>query len=161
MGYMKNIRKYVGHQPVFMAAAGALVINEKNQLLLEKRKDNGYWAYPGGTMELGETFEECAMREVLEETGLILKDMKFFCVASGEKRHVVYPNKDEVYIVEVVYLCHKYEGSLKAQKEEITKLDFFDLDGMPKNISPVNMDIIKEYIHIFGEGNSLSDIVQE
>mgnify|MGYP002513122908 CR=1 FL=1 len=77
MGYIAELRKYIGHQPILMPAGCAMIINEKKQLLLQKRADNGCWAYPGGAVELGESFEECAVREVLEETGLSVKRMKF------------------------------------------------------------------------------------
>jgi len=42
MGYIMNLRKVVGHRP--MTCAGVLIINEENQILLQKRKDNGQWA---------------------------------------------------------------------------------------------------------------------
>ena len=70
MGYIAELRKYIGHQPILMPAGCAMILNEKKQLLLQKRADNGCWAYPGGAVELGESFEECAVREVLEETVL-------------------------------------------------------------------------------------------
>ena len=69
MGYIIDLRKLVGHRPLLMPAGCVLIVNDKKQLLLQKRADNGYWAYPGGAMELGESFEECAIREALEETG--------------------------------------------------------------------------------------------
>ena len=42
MGYIMDLRKVVGHRPLIMTCAG--VINEENQILLQKRKDNGQWA---------------------------------------------------------------------------------------------------------------------
>jgi len=44
MGYIMDLRKVVGHRPLFMTCAGVLIINEENQILLQKRKDNGQWA---------------------------------------------------------------------------------------------------------------------
>ena len=73
MGYIAELRKHIGHQPILMPAGCVMVLNEKKQLLLQKRADNGCWAYPGGAVELGESFEECAIREVLEETGVKLE----------------------------------------------------------------------------------------
>ena len=64
MGYIMDLRAVVGHRPLIMTCAGVLVLNEYNQLLLQKRADNGLWGYPGGSMELGESFEECAAREL-------------------------------------------------------------------------------------------------
>lgn len=143
MGYIMDLRKYVGHQPLIMTSACVLIINEKNQVLLQKRTDNGFWGYPGGSMELGESFEECAKREALEETGLECMEFTYFTHMSGEKMHYTYPNGDEVYISEVVFLCRKYQGELKVQETEVQEQQFFDLDKLPENISPINKDVLQ------------------
>jgi 8-oxo-dGTP pyrophosphatase MutT (NUDIX family) len=49
-------------------AAGGLVLNEKNELLLIFRR--GFWDLPKGKLDKGETIEACAIREVMEETGI-------------------------------------------------------------------------------------------
>lgn len=51
-----------------MIAAGGLVLNERNELLMIFRR--GKWDLPKGKLEEGETIEACAVREVEEETGL-------------------------------------------------------------------------------------------
>lgn len=48
MGYILELRKKVGHEPIIMTSACVLVINEDNQILLQHRTDNGFWSYPGG-----------------------------------------------------------------------------------------------------------------
>ena len=58
MGYILELRKQVGHRPLIMTCAGVLLLNEKRELLLQKRADNGLWGYPGGSMELGESFKD-------------------------------------------------------------------------------------------------------
>lgn len=146
MGYIMNLRKYIGHKPIIMTSACVLVVNDKKQLLLQKRKDNGFWAYPGGSMELGESFEKCAVREVFEETGLKCLDLKFFAAESGERMHYTYPNGDEVYIAEIVYICDKYEGKLKVQEDEVVEQRFFDLSQLPDNISPINRNVIDKLL---------------
>ena len=143
MGYIAELRKYIGHQPIFMPAGCVLIVNEKKQLLLQKRADNGCWDYPGGAVELGESFEECAVREVFEETGLECLELQEFKMLSGAKMHYVYPNGDETYSIEMVYLCEKYRGDLKVQKEEVTEQRFFDFDALPEPISPHQMEVIQ------------------
>jgi ADP-ribose pyrophosphatase len=63
------------------AAVGAVVI-EKGKVLLVKRKyppKMGKWAIPGGSVNLGESLQEAAEREIREETGLIIRAKKPIC----------------------------------------------------------------------------------
>lgn len=142
MGYISDLRKKIGHQPILMPAGCVLFLNEKKQLLLQKRADNGCWAYPGGAMELGESFEECAAREAFEETGLECLNLKEYQCLSGADMYHVYPNGDEIYSVEMVFLCTKYRGELKIQEEEVTEQCFFDLNALPEQISPHQVGVI-------------------
>jgi len=61
-------------------AVGVAVIVMKNgKLLLGKRlnsQGSGTWAFPGGHLELKESIENCAKREVFEETGLFIKNLQ-------------------------------------------------------------------------------------
>lgn len=57
--YIMELRKQVGTRPLIMAGACVLLCSEQ-QLLLQRRTDNGCWGLPGGSMELGETLEEVA-----------------------------------------------------------------------------------------------------
>jgi len=79
----------------------------------------------------------------LEETGLECLELQEFKVLSGAKMHHIYPNGDEIYSIEMVFLCEKYRGELTVQEEEVTELRFFDLDALPKNISPHQVEVIQ------------------
>lgn len=56
-------------------AVGAVVFKDENVLLVKRRHppNQGLWAIPGGTVELGETLQEAAEREILEETGVVVE----------------------------------------------------------------------------------------
>lgn len=143
--YIMDLRKYVGHRPLLQCAASVIIINDKNEILLGKRTDNHKWGYAGGSIELGETVEDCARRELTEETGLIAEELEFFLINSGEETHYIYPNGDEVYNVEIVYLCRRYHGTLHPQEEELSELHFFPVNEIPDEIS----DPIIPVIHAF------------
>lgn len=72
MEYYKYLRQYVGHQPIILPGSVVIILNEQKEVLLQKRHD-GTWGLPGGLMDLGESFEEVAKREVFEETGLVVE----------------------------------------------------------------------------------------
>ncbi len=63
MGYIEDLCKIVGAQPLLLVGVAVAVVNEKGELLLQKRSD-GLWGVPGGFMELGESTEEAGRREV-------------------------------------------------------------------------------------------------
>ena len=62
MGYISNIRKKVGHEPLIGVGATILIFNEKNELLLNLRSNTRNWGIPGGLKELNETIEELIFR---------------------------------------------------------------------------------------------------
>ena len=154
--YIKDMRKKIGSGPLIIAGAAVIVENDKGELLLQKRRDNGQWGYAGGCVEYGEKLEEAAQRELVEETGILAKKMDFFQNFSGEEMIYTYPNGDEVYVIEHLYICKEYEGELKAQKEEVTELRFFHWTDLPMwdEISPLNRIGLKAYIQMKKEQES-------
>ena len=144
--YLKELRKKTGHMPLLLAHSVVVLFNEQGQVLLEKRRDDGFYDFPGGGIDLKESAEEAARRELLEETGLIADDLELFKVYSGEVTHYVYFNGDEIYGVDLVYLCYKYHGEMKPQKEEVSELEFCDLNNMPDKMSIRNKAIIKDLL---------------
>lgn len=144
MGYINEIRKHIGHAPIMCCAAGAIIINEEKQILLQKRTDSDLWGNPGGATELGEHIEGTLKREIFEETGLNIYNPKFFKIYSGEDEHIKYPNGDEVYYVNVIYIVNKYTGKLVVNDGESLELRFFKLDEVPKNITITLKNILKD-----------------
>ncbi len=145
--YLKDVREKTGHMPLLIPHSVVVVFNEKNEVLLEERSDDGYFDFPGGALDLKETMEEAAKRELLEETGIIADELELFKVYSGEITHYVYFNGDEIYGVDAVYLCYKYHGELKPQQGEVKNLVFVSLDKMPEKMSVRNKQIVKDLLN--------------
>lgn len=144
--YMKRLRQFVGHDHIMQCGASVIVVNDKSELLLQLRIDNGCWGYAGGAVELGESTESAAKRELFEETGLIADKLELYGVFSGEKQHYIYPNGDEVSNIDTVYTCHEYHGELKCQENEVSELRFFKFDSLPDNLSPPVADILQKFV---------------
>ena len=140
--YLKDLRAKTNHMPLLLPHAVVILFNESNEILLEERADDGYYDFPGGGIDLKEEAEEAAKRELLEETGLEALELDFFKLYSGEITHYVYFNGDEIYGIDIVYTCHKYQGIIKAQVEEVKSLRFYSLDNMPEKMSKRNKQII-------------------
>ena len=69
MDYIHTLRPLIGHRKIILNAA-TVVIQRDGKILLQRRSDNGKWGLIGSLLEMNETYEEAALREVREETGL-------------------------------------------------------------------------------------------
>ena len=144
--YLKELRKRTNHMPLLLPHSVVVLFNDKGEVLLEERSDDGYFDFPGGGIELKEKAEDAAKRELVEETGLIADELELFKVYSGEITHYVYFNGDEIYGIDLVYICHKYHGELKPQLEEVKSLKFYSLKDMPSKMSIRNKQIILDLL---------------
>lgn len=143
--YIMSLRKIVGHRTLIQLGASVIAEDSRGRILLQKRADNGCWAYAGGSVEIDENTEETARRELQEETGLIAEELEFLGIYSGKHMHYVYPNGDEVSNVDIVYICRRYHGELKKQESEVKELKFFAKDELPDNIFAMNAPAIRDW----------------
>ena len=146
--YIMDLRKIVGHRPLLQVGASVIVEDVKGRILLQKRSDNHCWGYAGGSVELDETVEDAAKRELFEETGLTAEHLELFGVFSGKDMHYVYPNGDEVSNIDIVYICRNYTRTLRKQENEVEELKFFALNEIPKKISPPIQKSLNQWIEL-------------
>lgn len=111
-----------------------VVFDSKNQILLVQYCEDNSWGIPGGCMEVGESVEESARRELLEETGLTSLEMKLETI-------VVWRD-----ILNVVYRTNKYSGDLRSDGVETNDVRFFSLGALPENLNP----FIRQSLEQFG-----------
>ena len=145
--YLKELRKRTNHMPLLLPHSVVVLFNDKGEVLIEERADDGYFDFPGGGIDLKEEADKAAYRELLEETGLVAEELNLFKVYSGEITHYVYFNGDEIYGIDLVYTCHKYHGELVPQKEEVKTLKFYDLKNMPEKMSIRNKQIVEDLLN--------------
>lgn len=147
MSYVQELRAIVGHRPLILVGAGVLIVNEQGGLLLQRRTDNGLWGIPGGSLEINETTEEAARREVREETGLTVGEMTLFGVFSGGELFYVYPNGDQTAIVSIIYQTSDVEGEMRIDGDESLELRYFSVSELSTlELSPPNKAILKQFL---------------
>lgn len=126
-----DLRKHVGHDALIGVGATTLVFNDKKELLLNLRTDTDTWGIPGGSMELYETIEETAVRELKEETGICTEELELVAVLSGKDFYFEYPNGDKMCTVIVLFKVLNFAGTLKVSDNESKALKFFPLTMLP------------------------------
>lgn len=144
--YIMDLRQMVGHRPLLQVGASVIVVDSENRVLLQLRSDNHCWGYAGGSVELDEIVEDAAKRELFEETGLVAEKLDFFGIFSGEDMHYIYPNGDEVSIIDIVYVCKEFSGTLKCQQGEVDDLKYFRVNEIPDNITNANRNALEKWV---------------
>jgi len=130
----------------------AIILNEKEAVLLCHRRDHDLWNLPGGGLEIGESPWEGVIREVKEETGFDVEVEK--CIG-------IY-NKTEKQEIVFSFKCNIVSGELTLN-DEADQIEYFKLDQIPKNTSLNQLERIHDYFldknHFYmKEQNSISSI---
>ncbi len=133
--------------PVVVQTGASIILEDaQGRILMQQRQDDGTWSYPGGRIEIDETVEEAARREVLEECGLQVGEMELLGVFSGPELNHVYPNGNEVCGIDIVYVSRDFTGSLSALDGEAKQMGFYSIDRLPQPISAMNAKQIRAYL---------------
>jgi 8-oxo-dGTP diphosphatase len=109
---------------------GVLIMDGSFVLLGKRKNAHGHdmWAPPGGHLEYGESWHECAHREVLEETGLQLSNSEFFAVTNDvfdEQKHYV-----------TIFMKADYPGGpvQNLEPDKCYEWRWFEIDQLPDNL---------------------------
>jgi ADP-ribose pyrophosphatase YjhB (NUDIX family) len=98
-------------------AASAIVVDDRDRILVQRRRDNEMWALPGGVMELGESLRDCAVREVREETGLEVEPVGIVGIYSDPKHVFAYDDGEVRQEFSVCFECRVVGGRLAVSDE--------------------------------------------
>lgn len=127
--YIRWLRDKVGHEKIMLMFAGGCLLNDEGQVLLQKRGDSGLWGFPGGAIELGESPEAAAIREVREETGLEVTAAGLIGVYTDCQ--MSYPNGDQAHSICLAYELRQTGGTLGSDDPETAALHWFSLEERP------------------------------
>jgi len=140
--YIKWIRKRVGHDKIILVHAGGCVFNDNGEVLLQRRGDCNKWGFPGGALELGETPQMAAVREVKEETGLDVEVGELIGVYTDTD--AVCPNGDRYQSVCIAYELTAVGGELYCDNCETLELKYFPLSKTPELFCRQHEDMLKD-----------------
>ncbi|WHP66383.1 NUDIX domain-containing protein [Vibrio harveyi] len=139
--YLKELRSKVGNQVLMIPGVAAVILNESNQLLLQKKSD-GSWSLPAGMIEPGESPSQAVIREVREETGLAVEVERVLGVFGGEGFGFAYPNGDQVEYTVIMFKCQQTGQFAEDLDEETIELAWFSRSDMPTLALPYPLECL-------------------
>lgn len=167
MSYVSELRALVGNRPLQLPGTG-IVIWKKVEgdegeilVLLQLRSDHNKYGLIGGGIEIGESYRECARRELYEEAGLKANEDSFELleVYAGKEHMTTHPNGDVVAHTVVLYGVNYNEtiqDSYKVLSSETKSLRWMSLktirellEEAEENFFHNNIPIIRDIVNKF------------
>ena len=111
-------------------AVGAVVGNDRNQILLVQRADSGAWLYPTGWADVGYSPSEVAVKEVHEETGIEIEPVRLIAVLDGLRLGFT-----RIPLYSLVFHCRVVGGTLRRHPLECLDVGWFDEDNLPSPLA--------------------------
>ncbi|MEV0901348.1 NUDIX domain-containing protein [Actinoplanes sp. NPDC049802] len=127
--YVARMRAKIGRDLLMLPGASAVVTDDDGRLLLVRRADNGRWSLPAGMIDPGEQPAEAALREILEETGVVAEIVR---VAGVATHPVVYPNGDTCEYLAVWFRCRAVGGQARVGDDESLEVGWFEVGALPE-----------------------------
>jgi 8-oxo-dGTP pyrophosphatase MutT (NUDIX family) len=121
----------VGHDLLLIPGVAAVIHDEIGRLLLQERSSGEGWSLPAGAIEPGESPRDAVIREVREETGLVVEPRRIVDVFGGSGFRHTYANGDAVEYTVVLYLCTVIAPAAGQLDRETKSLRYFAQSEMP------------------------------
>jgi ADP-ribose pyrophosphatase YjhB (NUDIX family) len=123
--YLRRLRQRVGKELVIMPAAGVAVLDTRQRLLLVRDAGMDLWALPGGAIDPDEVPADAAVREMWEETGVLVELRHVLGVYGGPDFRLTYPNGDVVSYCVIAFTARIVAGSPRPDGDEVAELGWF------------------------------------
>ena len=140
--YVGQIRRLAGKRKLIMTGARGVVRDPQGRILLIRRRDNGRWAMPAGSQELGESILDCLKREVKEETGLDVLSATPIAIYSNLSIVTAYDDPYQLLLVE--FLVDEWSASPVTATDETVAACFFHMDAPPKELADHYDEVLED-----------------
>lgn len=127
--FVLRLREKIGHDLLFLPAVCGIVVDDDGRVLLGRRSDTGRWALVGGIVEPGEDVADAVVREVLEETGVLVRPDRLVGVWTIPPME--YPNGDRFSAVVTTFRCAPIGGEAHVADDESLEVGWFSPEALP------------------------------
>lgn len=148
--YLQSLRSRVGPQPILLPGVRAIILNEREEVLLQRRTDMALCGLPSGSVELDEMALDALAREVFEETGLEVRQAEPMALYSGPCQRFKYPNGDEIQCFSVAFIVREWTGEPKADGVEGSEVRFWPIDELPEDLVPIHAKTLNDFRRYHG-----------
>jgi 8-oxo-dGTP pyrophosphatase MutT (NUDIX family) len=128
--FVARLRAHIGHDLLWLSSATAVVLDERQRVLLGRRSDTGTWALPGGIVDPAEQPADAAIREVFEETGVIAVPERLISVTVSQP--FAYPNGDKVQYLDLAFRCRAVGGEARVNDAESVEVGWHERGSLPE-----------------------------
>ena len=128
--WLKTVGEGVAGYVTPKVAVGAVVGNERGQILLVQRADSGVWLYPTGWADVGYSASEVVVKEVKEETGIDCEPLRLIGVLDGLRLGFT-----RVPLYSLVFLCRAVGGDLLPHPLEVRDVGWFSEEQLPEPLA--------------------------
>ena len=122
--FVLELRRHIGHAPLALVGVTAIVFRDE-KVLLGKRSDNGAWQAVSGIVDPGEEPADAAVRECLEEAGVVVRAERLAVVQQIPR--ITYANGDQADYLDLVFRCSWVSGDPHPADGELSEVGWFGL----------------------------------
>lgn len=128
--YYKVVREFIGNSMLFSCGISIIIENDNGEYVIGRRSDNGKWAFPAGSKELGECILNTVHNEVMEEFGIEVQSLELLGLLSGDELKVTYPNGHQMHYLGFVFYGRYKSGDLLVNDHENTEVRWVTMDEL-------------------------------
>ncbi len=132
--FILALRAKIGHDPLWLTGVTAVVTrqtsDQRTEVLLVRRSDNGHWTPVTGIIDPGEDAHVAALRELREEASVVAEIDRLVWLAVTDQ--ITYSNGDVTQYLDHTFACSWVSGEPALGDDENTDVGFFDVEALPE-----------------------------
>jgi len=144
--YIRGLRAKVGHDLLLTTSVTIVVYDDANRVLAIKHAEGDVWVLPGGGVEPFESLADAAVREMWEETGLLVEPVRLLGVYGGPEFQITYRNGDQVSYQMMAFEARVVGGALHADGEETKAIAYLSQAELTERPLPPWMQTVLPHL---------------